>query len=111
MLDILETADRIAIRVARGREYFDAEEDTQLALVHLIEIVGEACAGVSAETRHRHPAVPWQGAARMRNRVIHGYFDIDLNLVWTAAAEEVPALVSAVRAALDESAAEVEGDH
>jgi len=108
LLDLLDATDRIAVRVVRGRERFDADEDAQLAMVRLIEIVGEACASVSAGTRSRHPAVPWRAAADLRNRVIHGYFDIDLDLVWVAAATEMPALAGPVRAALHELSAQGE---
>lgn len=94
--DILEAAGRIESRVARGRERFDADEDLQLAVVHLLEILGEACAGLSSDTRGFYPDVPWRAAADMRNRVIHGYFDIDLDVVWGAAVNEVPALATAV---------------
>ena len=100
--DLLEAAEKIADRVVRGRHRFDTDEDMQLALVRLIEIVGEACAHLSSDVQHRHPDVPWRAAAGMRNRVIHGYFDIDLDVVWAAAADEVPALASAARTALDE---------
>lgn len=67
-----------------------------MAVVHLLEILGEACAGLSADTRRSYPDVPWRAAADMGNRVIHGYFDIDLDVVWAAAVNEVPALASAV---------------
>ena len=106
LLDILDAADRVAVRVARGRAHFDADEDAQLALVRLLEILGEACASVSSETQRRHPTVPWRAAAGMRNRVIHGYFDVDHDLVWIAAEREVPALAEDVRRVLDEVTAE-----
>jgi uncharacterized protein with HEPN domain len=69
--DIVGAADKIAERVRRGKRRFDADEDTRLAIVHLIEIIGEA-------------------TSRMRNRVVHGYFDIDFDIVWEAATVEVP---------------------
>ena len=94
--DILESARKIESRVARGRPRFDEDEDVQLAVVHLLEILGEACAGLSTDTRRSYPDMPWRAAADMRNRVIHGYFDIDLDVVWGAAVNEVPALASAV---------------
>lgn len=100
--DLLDAADKIAQRVARGRNQFGVDEDLQLALVRLLEIVGEACAHLSPALRERHPDVPWRAAANMRNRVIHGYFEIDLDLVWAAAASEMPNLAEAARAALDQ---------
>lgn len=92
--------------MARGRERFDADEDLQLAVVHLLEILGEACAGLSSDTRRSCPEVPWRAAADMRNRVIHRYFDIDLDVVWGAAVNEVPALARAVASIVAEQATE-----
>jgi uncharacterized protein with HEPN domain len=100
--DLLEAANKIAERVERGRDQFDRNEDVQLALVRLIEIIGEACAHLSEELRRRYPDAAWRAAAAMRNRVIHRYFDIDADLVWTAAAHEIPALAAAARGALEE---------
>lgn len=58
----------------------------------------KACGNVSAELRQNHPEMPWRAAASLRNRVIHGYFDIDFDVVWAAAELEVPALANGVRA-------------
>jgi uncharacterized protein with HEPN domain len=102
LADILEAAQKIESRVARGRERFDVDEDLQLAVVHLLKILGEACAGVSEKTRHSYPHVPWRAAVDMRNRVIRGYFDVDLDVVWGAAVNEVPALASPVAEVLAE---------
>lgn len=110
LADVVEAADRIAMRVARGRQRFNDDEDVQLAVVRLLEIVGEACANVSVEVRQGHPTVPWSAAAGMRNRVIHGYFDVDLDLVWNAAEYEVPALAVGVKAAIDDLTAEKADD-
>lgn len=101
--DILDVAERIASRVARGRSRFDVDEDAQLALTRLIEIVGEACSHVSSDMIERHPEVPWRPVAGMRNRVIRGDFEIDLDLVWIAAQREVPALAQQVQRILGES--------
>ena len=66
-------------------------------------MIGEALTHVSPELRAAHPAVPWREAAAMRNRTVHGYFDIDLDIVWSAAEVDIPRLVPALRAALDEA--------
>lgn len=102
LVDILDAAERIAERVARGRKAFDANEDMQLATIRLIEIVGEACAKLSRDLRDNHPHAAWAAAAAMRNRVIHGYFDIDLNIVWAAAEREIPLLAQHVQEILSE---------
>lgn len=100
--DILAASDGIADRVARGRAHFDSDEDVRLALTHLIEIVGEACAGISSRMAEQHSDVPWRAIAGLRNRVIHGYFEVDCEIVWTAAADEVPVLAEQVRRVLQQ---------
>lgn len=79
---------------ANGRQRPDLDRDRQLvlALVKAIEIVGEAAAGVSAETRARIPEIPWTDIVGMRNRLIHAYFDIDLDTVWDTATDDLPPL-------------------
>ena len=68
------------------------------ALARAIEIVGEAASKVSATTRLSSPAIPWNLIIAMRNRVVHAYFEIDLEIVWKTATEELPALLPALRA-------------
>jgi uncharacterized protein with HEPN domain len=80
--DIVEAADKIAVRVSLGRERFNADEDVRLALLHLVQIVGEAAAGLSDELISAYPEVPWRLIIATRNRVVHGYFDIDLDVLW-----------------------------
>lgn len=98
--DILDAADGLARRVHRGRAAFDVNEDTRLAMVRLLEIVGEACGAVSQGVRERFPEVPWLDAARLRNRIIHGYFDVNLDIVWDSAEREIPRLADQVRTVL-----------
>jgi uncharacterized protein with HEPN domain len=62
-------------------------------VIRCIEIIGEAASRLSKEFRKAHPDVPWQYMIGMRNRIIHGYFDIDPDLVWKTASQELPALV------------------
>lgn len=66
----------------------------KLALTKLVEIVGEAAKQVSEPTRSQHPDVPWSAAARMRDRLVHHYFDIDLDILWTTVTADIPALLA-----------------
>ncbi len=66
------------------------------ALLRAIEIVGEAAARVSAPTREAAADIPWGLIVSMRNRLIHAYFDIDHEIVWKAATEELPQLLPQV---------------
>lgn len=65
-----------------------------LALVKSIEIVGEAASKVSRELRSQSPQIPWADIVAMRNRLIHSYFDVNLDIVWQTVAEELPPLVA-----------------
>lgn len=64
------------------------------ALVRQIEVIGEATKLLSQATRDTHPGVPWKEMAGMRDRLIHGYFDVDLDIVWTAAALRIPEVLA-----------------
>lgn len=58
-------------------------------MVRAIEVIGEAASRVSDETRAANPAIPWSAIVGMRNRLVHGYFDIDTEIVWKTATEEL----------------------
>lgn len=67
-----------------------------MALTKLVEIVGEAAKQVSRETKAAHPEVPWSAAARMRDRLVHHYFDIDLDVLWSTVTVDLPLLLEVV---------------
>lgn len=68
----------------------------RLALTKLVEIVGEAAKHVSPELRAANPDVPWVAAARMRDRLIHHYFDINLDVLWQTVSDDLPRLLDAL---------------
>ncbi len=70
LADMLEAAEKIEHQAAFGRTRFDRDEIVQLALVHLVQIIGEAAARVSDELRVRYPEIPWPQIVGMRNRVV-----------------------------------------
>jgi uncharacterized protein with HEPN domain len=74
-------------------EQLHEDRKLQLALAQLIEIVGEAASRVPDEVRVLHPAIPWQFAANMRNRLIHGYDLIDYDIVFDTVTSDLPDLV------------------
>ncbi|KAA0232239.1 MAG: hypothetical protein JJLCMIEE_02810 [Acidimicrobiales bacterium] len=94
LIDAAETALRFAD--GRVRSDLDIDEMLRLALTKLVEIVGEAAKQVSVETREANPGVPWSAAARMRDRLVHHYFDIDLEILWKTVTEDLPALLRVV---------------
>jgi uncharacterized protein with HEPN domain len=65
-------------------------------------VLGEAAARVSSELKDRHPEIPWRRPADLRNRIVHGYWSIDLRILHTTATEQLEPLVKALRSVLDE---------
>jgi len=91
----------IRFTVGRRRGDLDKDEMLAFALVHALQIVGEATSKISIETREKYPKIPWATIIGMRNRLVHAYFDIDLDLVWSTATEAAPVLLAQVEPLLD----------
>ncbi len=98
MIEAAETA--LAFVGGRKRADLDLDRMLLFAVVRAIEIVGEAAAKVSEETRTSVPDIPWGGIVGMRNRLIHGYFDIDTAIVWKTLSDELPVLLPILRRAV-----------
>lgn len=77
----------------KQRAALDSDRVLSLALVRPMEIVGEAAARVTPETRSQLTEIPWTGIIGLRNRLIHGYDAVDLDILWTILSRELPALV------------------
>ena len=94
---------RSTLRFTRGRrrEDLDCEEMLTFALVHALQIVGEAAGKVSRETRDLSPGVPWANLVGMRHRLVHAYFDVNLDILWATAVDAAPELLPQIEALLD----------
>ena len=95
--DMLLEARRIA-RFIDGvdRAAFDGDEVLQYALVRAITVFGEAARRVSEARRERHPEIPWDRIIGMRNRLVHEYDHVDLDVVWDVAKNRMPPLLEAL---------------
>ena len=84
-----------AVEMTRGRTRADLDTHRQLnlALVRLVEIVGEAAARVSNETRERYLDIPWSEIVSLRNRLIHGYDEVDFEILWEIIQSDLPRLI------------------
>jgi uncharacterized protein with HEPN domain len=78
------------------RSDLDSDRKLNLALVRLLEIVGEAANRVPVRERSNHPLIPWVQIIGVRNRLIHAYDNFDLDIVWKIVAEDLPNLVDEV---------------
>jgi uncharacterized protein with HEPN domain len=65
-----------------------------LSLVRLLEIIGEAAKGITKEFRQEHSELPWKSMVGMRDRLIHGYFDVNLDIVWETVTSDLPPLIN-----------------
>ena len=94
-----------AVEMARGRSRGDLETDRQfnLALVRLIEIVGEAASRVTQAERHRIVGIPWQDIIGMRNRIVHGYDAVDFDILWDVIDLHVPPLIAELGPILEDT--------
>jgi uncharacterized protein with HEPN domain len=97
-------AAREALVFVRHRNRDDLDHDLQLvwALVKAIEIIGEAAYQLSPEARAQVPGLPWDKIITMRHRLVHAYFDINLDILWKTVQEGLPSLAQILSAALGE---------
>lgn len=86
---------REAFDFVSGRSRADLNSDRMLtlSLVKLVEIIGEAAYQISEELQAAYPRIPWQDIMGMRNRLVHTYYAINLNILWKTVTEDLPPLV------------------
>jgi len=84
-----------AVSFAQGRTRADIQTDRllNLALVRLLEIIGEAAGRVPEEMRAQHPEIPWTQIVGLRNRLTHGYDSVDLDILWQIISRDLPPLI------------------
>ena len=93
LYDIIECCDRVADYVNGVREEdYNVNPMLQDALVRNIEVVGEAVKNLSTEITEAHPGIAWSQIARMRDKIAHHYFRINLDVVWKTVTDDLPAL-------------------
>ncbi len=68
-----------------------------LSVIKDIEIIGEAASKISEETKMKYSEIPWKDIVGMRNRLIHGYFDVNINLVWNTTKNNLPPLIKSLK--------------
>ena len=104
MLDAAQEA--LSFVQGRSRSELDENRMLVLSLVKDVEIIGEAAYRISGATRGDVPSIPWADLIGMRHRLVHAYFDINLDVLWQTMVEDLPALVSAIESVLTPPVAE-----
>jgi len=96
--DIVEAIALIE-EFTEGMEFEDFERDrkTQFAVIRALEVIGEAAKAIPTEFKVKHPEVPWREMSRMRDKLIHAYFGVDLRVVWKTIKEDIPELSKKLR--------------
>lgn len=105
LLDILEAIERIEKYAVEGKAAFEADELIQNWMVNHISVIGEACRSLSPEFQARYANVPWADIIGMRNILVHHYFGIDEDAVWSVVEKDIPELkfnIEAIVKTLDE---------
>ena len=97
---------REAVALVSGRKRGDLDTDRQLnlALVRLLEIVGEAASRTTDEERLQFPSIPWSQIVGLRNRLIHGYDSVDFDVLWGIISGDLPKLIAELESHLPEGA-------
>ena len=94
LLDIADAFEKIE-QFIQGMEFdeFLADDKTAFAVVRGLEIIGEATKMIPDSLRQAYPTVPWKAMAGMRDKLIHHYFGVDLQVVWETAVNDLPPLL------------------
>ncbi len=92
-----EKKKEIRFKEGMDKVAFDADLKTQSAILHQLIVIGEAVKRLSPEFRDSFPEIPWSPFARMRDRLIHGYDTIDLEIVWRAVENDIPELLRLIQ--------------
>jgi uncharacterized protein with HEPN domain len=89
-------AAREAVQMAQGRNRvaLDTDRPLNLSLVRLLEIVGEAASRVPADDRATYSSIPWIQIVSLRNRLIHGYDNVDFDILWQIVTQDLPPLIA-----------------
>jgi uncharacterized protein with HEPN domain len=88
--------EAVAMVAGKTRADLDIDRKMNLALVRLLEVVGEAASRMSADERSKYPQIPWSQIIALRNRLIHGYDSVDFDILWQILNQDLPPLIKAL---------------
>ncbi len=96
---MLDMAQKVVSKV-RGisRQTYDDDENLQFALVHLVQVIGEAARRVSTAGQVAYAHLPWREVIGMRHKIVHDYMDVDTDIVWEVVTKDIPPLIAELTA-------------
>lgn len=100
--DILEAISQIEKYAVQGKSAFETNELIQVWIVYHLQIIGEAVRAIPDHLRNQAPHIPWRRIAGMRNIIVHTYFRIDPEVVWTVVEKHLPVLKVVIESFLEE---------
>jgi uncharacterized protein with HEPN domain len=100
ILDAMEKAELLIEEVSY--EQFEADFRINFAVIRALEIIGEASKRLPDRVRVRYPEIPWKGMAGMRDRIIHGYDNVDYQIVWEVVKKDIPTIKPLVQKVLSD---------
>jgi uncharacterized protein with HEPN domain len=98
MIDAAEQAHQLTTGITVSQ--LETDRQRRDALLWNFTVLGEAAGQLSAEVKDKFPDMPWQQPIRLRNRIVHGYWSIDLEVLHTTATEQLPAFTADLRTVL-----------
>lgn len=108
--DMLENAKR-AIQFAAGMNYetFAKDDKTIYAVIRAVEIIGEAAVNIPEDVRSKYPDIPWRDIKGMRNKLVHQYFGVNMEVVWQTIHEDLPMIIGVLEKIIDQEVDDIEG--
>lgn len=101
LLHIRDAIERIRLYTRAGKRSFLSDSKTQDAVIRNLEVIGEAAKNISPAFRAKQAAIPWKSMAGMRDKMIHEYFGVDLDIVWAVVHKELPRVLRQIESALE----------
>jgi uncharacterized protein with HEPN domain len=101
--DILDAIEKTELLIEGvSYEQFEADFRINFAVIRALEIIGEASKRLPDSLREKYPEIPWKGMAGMRDRIIHGYDNVDYQIVWEVVKKDIPAIKPYVQKILND---------